>query len=717
MEIDKEKGVYIARLRDEAGLKQNELAQKITWSPSVLSRIESGERPATSDELEAILTTIGTDDALDFLKTLDRVWVQLPRPPLGHPDDLILWEAEKALLKIDARLEDDIKSSFANRLKDYRKGLEDAAHLVHNTEHSIAFVGNIGVGKSTAICRVSGLEVFNPTKNVRNPALEIGGGGVTICEVHLIQGPGYGILVEPRSVDDIHREVREFAHLLKDPSAKAQNDDVDEPAFGTSKEIERAIRNMSGLRKRPIRKTGKDGKKIRETVDEAKNLADNSSDTNAFVVEILTRMGLDRRTKREIWHTPTNPTSDPLLWIKENFERVNNGRHPEFSIPKRIEISVPEPILGEKSLSISMVDTKGIDRTAARADIENLFGEPNTIVVLCSSFNDTPSSAVQLLLERAIHGRFPRVQSKTILLGLPRAGEALAVKDDDGFAATSIEDGYDLKREQAETRLQAISAPDVRIDFFNAFDDAVDDFCETLIDQVNKLRDQHRDDLKEAIDDVVALIDNFEQAQVLAVQEEAARRLKIWLQNNSELDLISVYGPERGLLDAIDIAHASSVRASVRRQGEWDNLDYSHELSTGARRAAADAVGGKLKDIQVIIDNMLDDPELTDAYGLIRQARRVVRDGTELLLNKSRVAGGEIHALYMQPAQSLWDRCDTEWGQGPGYRNRVVQKHKSWFYNDSSYDDKAILALIGNEWEGIRRRLSLILDEASSDTQ
>ncbi len=717
METDREKGFYIARLRDEAGLKQNELAQKITWSPSVLSRIESGERPATTDELKAILTAIGTDDSLDFLKALDRVWVQLPRPPLRHPDGLILWEAENALRRIDARLQDDIKSSFEKRLNEFRKGLENAANLVSNTEHSIAFVGNIGVGKSTAICRVSSLEVFDPTKNSVSPVLEVGGGGVTICEVHLIQGPGYGILVEPRSEQEIHREVREFAHLLKNASTDAQNDDVDDPAFGTSKEIERAIRNMSGLRRQRIRKTGKDGKKIRETVDEAKNLAEKSLDTNAFVVDILTRMRLDRRTKRELWHTPTNSTSDPLLWLKENFELLNNGRHPEFSIPKRIEISVPQPILGEKSLSIRLVDTKGIDRTAARADIENLFGEPNTIVVLCSGFNDTPSASMQLLLERAIGGRLPRIQDKTILLGLPREGEALAVKDDDGFAANTVEDGYDLKHEQAETRLHGISAPDVSIEFFNAFGDAVHSLCDLLLGQVNRLRKQHRIDLQEAIDDAIALIDNFEQEQVLAVQEDAARRLKIWLQNNSDLDLLSLHGPKQSLLSAIDDAHASSVRASVRRQGEWDNLDYPHELGTGARRVAANAVGDKLGGIQVIIDNMLEDPQLADAYGLVRQARRVVRDGTELLLTKSRVAGEEIHAQYMKFDQSLWSSCDNEWGQGPGYRTRVVNKHDRWFENGSLYDDKAVLNLIVREWQEIKNSLEAILDEVSSNTQ
>ena len=90
-------GAYLARLRDKAGLKQNELAGKVTWSPAVLSRIESGERALSPDELDTILDAIGTEEALGLKKTVERVWKHLPRPPLGHPDEAILWEAEQAL--------------------------------------------------------------------------------------------------------------------------------------------------------------------------------------------------------------------------------------------------------------------------------------------------------------------------------------------------------------------------------------------------------------------------------------------------------------------------------------------------------------------------------------------------------------------------------------------------------------------------------------------
>ena len=155
-----EMGKYLAQLRDRAGLKQNELAHRVTWSPAVLSRVESGERAVSTEELNAILDAIGTDEARQFQKTAGRVWRISEKPPLGHPDEPLLWEAEQALQSVeDLKARPEIKNVFVQRLEAFRQELTSAAHLVLGTEHSVAFVGDIGVGKSTAICRVADLEV------------------------------------------------------------------------------------------------------------------------------------------------------------------------------------------------------------------------------------------------------------------------------------------------------------------------------------------------------------------------------------------------------------------------------------------------------------------------------------------------------------------------------------------------------------------------------
>ena len=187
-------GKYLAQLREKAGLKQNELAKKVTWSPTVLSRVEAGEREVSQDELDSIVRAIGTEDALRFAETLDRDWEHLLEPNPGHPDEQMLWEAELALKGIvDLSGRPDIRNVFVKRLDEYQSSLHRAANLTFGTEYTVAFIGEIGVGKSTAICRATDLEVQEAKK--LEPVLEVGGGGVTICEVHLVQGPQYGILV------------------------------------------------------------------------------------------------------------------------------------------------------------------------------------------------------------------------------------------------------------------------------------------------------------------------------------------------------------------------------------------------------------------------------------------------------------------------------------------------------------------------------------------
>lgn len=709
-------GKYLARLRDKAGLKQNELAQKVTWSPAVLSRVESGEREVSTDELNSILEAIGTEEARQFRETAGRVWKTSQKPPLGHPDEQLLWEAEEALQNIEElSARPDIRNVFVKRLEEFRDELKRATSLVLGTEHSVAFVGNIGVGKSTAICRVADLEVQKERTLV--PMLEVGGGGVTICEVHLVQGPQYGLIVEPMGENEIRREVLEFTDFLMPSSETRQEEETgDLDSHGTSKEIERAIRNMSGLTKSVRRETKPDGKRVRVTVDSAKKLAEDSADSDALAVEILARMELQKRTRRELWYSESS-SEEPLLWLQKNFAQVNNGRHPEFSIPERIEITVPQQILEEESLSIRIIDTKGIDRTAERRDLEEHFSAPNTIVVLCSSFNDAPSTSVQKLLERAKEGQFANLETKTTVLALPRPNEALAVKDDAGFSVETVEDGYDLKGDQAEMRLEALHVPGVRVGFFNALEDTPTLLSDFLLELVRDLRKRHCENLKEAVVGANDLVQNFAEEQVREIQYIASKNLIIWLKNNQQIGPFS-RSLQDSLLSAISRAHASSLRASVRRQGEWYNLDYSHQLGYGARAMAVGVVGSKLEAFKVIATNLLQNPDLEEAFGLVQQASRILESGADDLFQTSQLFGRTIHTRYMKPAAQLWDICDEEWGKGPGYRERVSDHHQGWFTNDSdniTAQSQALVELVEKEWQEILGRLGAILEEEAEE--
>jgi hypothetical protein len=143
--------------------------------------------------------------------------------------------------------------------------------------------------------------------------LETGAGGITICEVHLRRGPGYGLIIEPCTEDEIRHHVTDFANFLLNPAQPVQSvDDGDDESGspGISREVERAVRAMTGLRRRRAEKKP-DGSVI-AAVDEARTLAGAVSDAKALSVEILARMELHKRDRRDIWYSDTVSESPSL---------------------------------------------------------------------------------------------------------------------------------------------------------------------------------------------------------------------------------------------------------------------------------------------------------------------------------------------------------------------------------------------------------------------
>ena len=437
-------------------------------------------------------------------------------------------------------------------------------------------------------------------------------------------------------------------------------------------------------------------------------------DENKLAAEIWSLIGIQNRTRRELWYSAAQSDQEPLRWLHDNFRRVNNGRHPEISLPQRIDVTMPSRILGEESLSIRIVDTKGIDGVAERDDLEVHLNEPNTVAVLCSSFNSAPAVSMQQLLGRAAKAGFRDLETKCAVLVLPHADEALGMKDDAGDQVVEVWEGYDLKRDQAELRLSTSDLPCSNIEFFNATEDDVQQFGDFLLDLIGGLRKMHCDRLEEVILGAIELMDNYENEQARAVQRYATRQLIFWLENNRQVGPFS--DPLRAsLFQAVDRAYASSLRASVRRNGHWQNLDYEHHLGYGARAMTDGVVSPKEDDFRVIATNLLHDPELEDAFQLVRQALRIFESGSDGLLEAAESLGKDAYAAYMEPDNPFWARCDGEWGQGPGYKNRVVSHHQAWFDAHQEIETR-ISQLVERQWQQILDRVKAILTDDEDDT-
>ena len=328
-------GASIARLRTDADITQAKLKEKTGLDQSRISRIENGEVVAASD-IDCVLgalASLGAEGAADFKAFAEREWKHIEPPFFWNPQRACLEIAEEILGKIEIFLQDgDRPWPLRRQMEKHREALLRAANYLNRLSHNLAFLGDIGVGKSTAISFIFDLllSASMAAKILDRPVLETGGGGTTICEVHVTAGPQFGILLVPMSDAEVRDLVGDFC-AAKWAAHSAEKRDGDE-TVAVSREVDRAIRNMSGLVRR------------RETVngtvvyhDPVEDLAKSSGSPEEFRTRVLGLMMMEDRTRRELWYDAAT-RKHPMEWIAETFKAVNNGRVKDVPIPKSIDL-------------------------------------------------------------------------------------------------------------------------------------------------------------------------------------------------------------------------------------------------------------------------------------------------------------------------------------------------------------------------------------------
>jgi transcriptional regulator with XRE-family HTH domain len=668
-------GNDLAKLRLNSGLKQAKIAEALGVDASRISRIETGEVIPDADEVKKFAKAAGTPEYAEYF---EEAWAVISKPPFWHPAREELARAEKTLKRLlDFVTGPEVSSIAKAQAAMHRESLNRCVDYLGSLDHSIAFVGDIGVGKSTAICAITNLlrDADNEglKKLSQRAVLETGGGGTTLCEVHLRSESNstFGLIVQPHSEEEVFRLVNDFCAWLVD-----RHNGVDGGIRGVSQEINRALRNMSGLVRPPAR--GQESKP--PPPDPATELVKKCGGNLAELTgEVFRRLRLQQRTECEFRFTEGDQQAG-LKRLQQLFAEVNRGQRPEVSLPRRIDIIVPFPLLGSRTYEVRVVDTKGVDGTAIRPDIRAHLDDPRALTVLCTRYNDAPCTTMQGLIQNLVNtGAETILGERVMLLVLPRENEALAMKDDSGVAAETTDEGYRLKHEQILAKLSQFKSGDqIPILFFDVQHEDRQQMPELFSKGLERMRAAQTERVSQICHAVEELIKRHGDAQTKAAQEEVRRRLRIFLRDRSELAERTQKVHER-LIEAILNTHASTVWATARRNGSWSGLDAYHLLGVGSAIDAQARSQAIFHGLEELLSNMGGDDKLSPACDYLGELARNAAGWRDKFLAEATSAGREMFRARLFVDDKLWGDCAGRWGAGTGaFRNSVAEDVRNW---------------------------------------
>lgn len=571
----------------------------------------------------------------------------------------------QTIAKLMAKLPEE--SATRKQLANHQELFDDAVDYLSNPAHRLAFIGNIGTGKTTAICHLLGL------LDGEEPILSTGSGRTTLCEVEISTGDQLQIEVTPRTEAEVRSYLTDFAQYLLDTDVReSQNSE----SFKLSAEVERALRNMLDLK--TIRTKNPEGK--RTTTDTAKNFAAEFHSIESLTEGLLERIALSSRHQTRF---TKGEEEEQNAWLHATFKAINSGTHPHVGLAKHVCIRMPAALFDNIDYALSVVDTKGVDQTVNRADLDNCLTDNRTVSVLCCRFNEAPDKTMAGLLKLAKDaGLSQRVVEETVLLILDRNGEAEKIIDIDEPVGDKVE-GREIRAEQMLNDLKhTLQLDNLDVQFVDVKSDDSRLLNRLLANKVSAIRARYTQDLA----DTEKAVNDIETELV----SQSARAAKIQVRNTLEPWIKKAQGCSPALKEYFlplinDIrnkgTYAASVRASVNRRGEWHNLDYYQLLATGAREQVVDQIGVLKEELIVLINNMLSQNELQPAYALLKQLKQTTEKRLGDVYQQTLSKGRAVYETALSSDTKLWNSLAMEWGMGPGYKDRISCESGTWFHN------------------------------------
>ncbi len=598
-------------------------------------------------------------------------------------------KADSLLADINRYIAAPLNQDVAARLLDNRNGIVKLLSAIDQKHFSAAFVGKIGAGKTSAICRVSGLQ-YEGSDNQPVDILKTGAGRTTVCEVAVEYASRYSIKVDPLPENEIQQAVKNFANFIWTKAHKSIADE-DEGGNLLSEELTRCIRNMLGL---TIEKKKVDGKW--RSNDKALEFSKDCKSVEEVNELMISCLALETRVETELWPNPEE-SKGWQGWLKENFALINDGKNKSVSIPARIIIRGPFPLMRD-DIVWSIVDTRGIDSYIHREDIRKTLDTEGIFPIICSSFVDAPDADCRSFYELGIELGLGRRVARDVTLLILDKNESDKVADIDSDIE-DIEDrksiGRSIREEQVSNKISHefkispnIITFDSRIDLgseiWNALESRRSAYTTSKLNDLETLLSASRELLSaegikaEAFEhDIHALVSNW--------RANADARSPDWTHFGEYIKSV------------FSTTHHRTLAASIDRKGFWYNLNIYEVINQRARSSAVKFCSSEiteLKDSLALLHSKY--PEFSNQINALESQCVAEFDSFSACVGE---IAKEHWIEQVMTFLSIWNSMAYEWGRGSGYKIRVIEHWMDWIKSDKSVSiHNSLLRRVASSW-------------------
>lgn len=588
------------------------------------------------------------------------------------------------------------------RIDEYKNDYQQAVSFLNQSKR-VSFIGDVGKGKTTAICKA--FDLVNPNDK-SDLLLSHSSGRTTICEVEIIPNSN-NIKIEV-----IPYETTEVMHLLKDYSINifnkahpvANEDLVSANAinegFALSSEVEKALRNMLGL-------NGSSVNERQRMIQNDVKFASAFNDRDEMLRVMEGRLELHKRIDT-VLDFPLQKSKSSFEWIKDTFKSINLGKLATVTLPRKVLIYTTDNLA-----NYNIVDTKGLDGTTNRRDINQCLESNVTLNVICSSFNDAPDQSMRKIVEQMINGGLTeQLYTKTILLIIDKDKASSSVADDDGELVGDKNYGRYIRIDQVLSDLEqkyGLDGDRLNVVCYDAFDDESSVLVGVIQNKLEELESSNKKNIDLIIKGVNELIDE-QNSQSFDVAKKALLNVFSKWFNDAENFTTSIEPLHISLLNEINMTRsASTVRASVARRGRWHNLDMYEVLSQQAKYNINKNKEKLFNEFDCLINSCIENEQLRKVYNISVQLKQVALRVRQQELASVYEYSRDFYSGDFYNATYMWSRTQNEWGSGPGYKDRVVGHISHYFNNEQKKYERQLEIKSNQQWKKFLEKVNSLL--------